>query len=99
MPAMCQLTVQTQYAIAGVDCYCNKCIIIMHLQFEETKINSIFTSSDFYLSRIHTSQVVAQRLRWTAFHTGRKSSAFFRRMPWRKADWASQAHIDLLFCC
>ena len=47
MPAMYQLTVQTQYVIAGVDCYCNKCIIIMHLQFEEMKINSIFTSSDF----------------------------------------------------
>ena len=44
---MCQLTVQAQYTIAGVDCYCNKCIIIMHLQFEEMKINSIFISSDF----------------------------------------------------
>ena len=47
MSAMCQLTVQAQYAIAGVDCYCNKCLIIMNLQFEEMKINSIFISSHF----------------------------------------------------
>ena len=51
------------------------------------------------LSRMHTNQVVTQRLRWCLFQTGKKYSAFFRRMPLRKADWASQAHISLLFCC
>ena len=50
--------------------------------------------------RIHANQVVTQRLRWTAFQTWKKSSAFFKRMPLRKADWTCQAaHIGLLFYC